>query len=180
MTAPYRKGFEPRDEGRETLPYDELVVSSSEPDTLDATLPKHKRDISEDKTIQKPKPELDDAASDALETIEQPKVDLDSILREIKPPVLANGSGAVAAIDDDDDTVPPKTRPAHLSFLGTATAQPQVGACLVIGASSRKDFCVTSPVTHVFDRDDGVIVQTATKSRYFVEKSGDAYLIRKP
>jgi hypothetical protein len=189
-TAPYRKDFEPTRAGRESLPYAELLVSESDGpsvDTRDTTLPRPERDISEDKTLEKRRPELDDTTSDTFETIEQPKVDLDAILRELKPPVLANGSGAVAAIEaeaededeDEDDAKLPTTRPAHLSFLGIATSPPQVGACLVIGARSRKDFCVTSPVTHVFPRGDGTLVQTATKSRYFVEPGGDAYLVRK-
>jgi len=72
-----------------------------------------------------------------------------------------------------------RTLAAQMSWLGIAQCQPEVGASLVIGTYAREDFCVTSPVTHVFTREDGVLVQTATKSRYFIEPSGDTYMLRK-
>lgn len=65
------------------------------------------------------------------------------------------------------------------AWLGVATAPPRVGASLVIGTWVSPDFLVTSPVTRVFRRNDGVLVQTLSKSRYFVEPSGDAYCVRR-
>jgi hypothetical protein len=73
----------------------------------------------------------------------------------------------------------PAPRPSMLQWLGVVLTQPEVGAALMIGTWLRPEFCVTSPVTHVFARGDGVLVQTLTKSRYFVGPDGDTYLVRK-
>ena len=47
----------------------------------------------------------------------------------------------------------------------------------MIGTWLCPEFRVTSPVAKIVERDDGVLVQTATKSRYFVKPAGDAYLV---
>jgi hypothetical protein len=72
----------------------------------------------------------------------------------------------------------PAPRPSMLEWLGVVLTQPEVGAALMIGTWLRPEFRVTSPITHVFPRGDGVLVQTTTKSRYFVGPSGDTYLVR--
>lgn len=66
-----------------------------------------------------------------------------------------------------------------MSSLGVVLGPPQVGAALVIGSWLRPEFCVTSPVTHTSVRDGGVVVETASGSRYFVYYAGDAYVVRK-
>src|SRR5690606_6378762 len=71
---------------------------------------------------------------------------------------------------------PPRVAGA-LSWLGVVVAQPEVGAPLVIGTWLGPEFRVTSPVAKIVQRDDGVVVQTVTKSRYFVKAAGDAFLI---
>ncbi len=77
-----------------------------------------------------------------------------------------------ATVDDK----PPRVAGA-LSWLGVVVAQPEVGAPLVIGTWLCPEFRVTSPVAKIVERDDGVLVQTVTKSRYFVKPAGDAYLV---
>jgi hypothetical protein len=66
-----------------------------------------------------------------------------------------------------------------LAWLGVTLSDPQIGAAIVIGTWARPEFRVTSPITHVFPCEDGMLVQTTTKSRYFVEPSGDVYLVRR-
>jgi hypothetical protein len=164
-TTPYRRDFEPRAEmesaARDSLPYYcEIEVSGATLDTQEIT---------------NPKPKVDTEA----ETIEIP--------RQPKAALLANGSGPLAAIADPKSAtlVEPKaesraaTRPANWSWLGVVMAQPEVGAALVIGTRTRGNFCVTSPITRLFPREGGTLVLTSTKSRYFVEPGGDAYLVRK-
>ncbi len=65
-----------------------------------------------------------------------------------------------------------------MAWIGLTLADPQVGASIVIGTWQRPEFRVTSPVTRVLRCEDGVLVQTQTRSRYFVEPSGDVYLVR--
>jgi hypothetical protein len=81
----------------------------------------------------------------------------------------------------DSETEPngPAPRPSRLQWLGVVLTQPEVGAALMIGTWLRPEFCITSPVTHVVPRGHGVLVQTTTKSRYFVSPDGDTYLVRK-
>ncbi|HEU4614549.1 MAG TPA: hypothetical protein VFS15_20780 [Kofleriaceae bacterium] len=66
-----------------------------------------------------------------------------------------------------------------MTWIGVTLSDPQIGAAIVIGTWLRPEFRVTSPVTHVFPCQDGVLVQTSTKSRYFVEPGGDVYLVRR-
>ena len=73
---------------------------------------------------------------------------------------------------------PPRVA-ASLSWLGVVVAQPELGAPLVIGTWLCPEFRVTSPVAKIVERDDGLLVQTVTKSRYFVKPAGDAYLVNK-
>jgi len=68
--------------------------------------------------------------------------------------------------------------PKELKWVGVVVSQPEIGACLLIGTWLRKDFRVTTPVEQMFQRDDGLFVQTATKSRYFVKHAGDVYQMR--
>lgn len=92
---------------------------------------------------------------------------------------LGRGSGPQPKHPDERATVddkPPQIK-AKLSWLGVAVAQPEVGAPLVIGTWLSPEFRVTSPVTRMIKRPDGVLVQTATKSRYFVKPAGDAFLV---
>jgi hypothetical protein len=56
---------------------------------------------------------------------------------------------------------------------------PEVGASLLIGTWLRPEFRVTSIVTRVAPKNDGVLVQTASKSYYFVKPAGDVYLVRR-
>lgn len=205
-TTPYRRDFEPeaemRNAGRDSLPYMELQVTTEVETVKQASAPAqderpgHPDVTTQDRTIEKPRRDSDDD-----ETTEKPRQELDALLRELKPAQLASGSGEVPAIDNtptlEAATVPRlppppareanhradsqgRTKAGHMAWLGIVQSEPQVGASLVIGSWTRPDFCVTSPVTHVFRREDGVLVQTASKSRYFVEPSGDAYLLRKP
>lgn len=72
-----------------------------------------------------------------------------------------------------------RLRTESMPFLGVVVSAPEVGACLVIGCYDSPEFRITSQVVRVFPRDGGVLVQTLTKSRYFVEHGGGAYLVRK-
>jgi hypothetical protein len=72
-----------------------------------------------------------------------------------------------------------RLRTESMPFLGVVASAPEVGACLVIGCYDSPEFRITSPVTRVFARAEGVLVQTLSKSRYFVEHGGGAYLVRK-
>jgi hypothetical protein len=67
----------------------------------------------------------------------------------------------------------------RVTWLGIVLSPPQVGAALVIGTWLRPEFRVTSPITRVFPREGGMLVLTATNSRYFVMHAGDTYLIRR-
>lgn len=73
----------------------------------------------------------------------------------------------------------PRLRTDSMPWVGIVCSAPEVGACLVIGTYEAPEFRVTSPVSRIFPREGGVLVQTTTKSRYFVEDSGNAYLVRK-
>jgi len=68
--------------------------------------------------------------------------------------------------------------PKELKWVGVVVSQPEVGACLLIGTWLRKDFRVTTPVEQIFQREDGLFVQTTAKSRYFVKHAGDVYQMR--
>jgi hypothetical protein len=73
----------------------------------------------------------------------------------------------------------PERRPRNMQWLGVVVAPPLLGASLVIGTWLRPDFRVTSAITRLIERDDGVIVMTASKSGYLVEHSGDVYFVGK-
>jgi hypothetical protein len=69
--------------------------------------------------------------------------------------------------------------PSQSSWLGVVTVQPQVGARVVIGTYMSSEFTVTSPVEKIVERQDGMLVQTTSKNRYFIAHSGDAFLVRR-
>ena len=60
-------------------------------------------------------------------------------------------------------------------WLGLVVAAPQIGAALVIGRPGAGDVTLTSAVTHLFRRDDGILVRTEGGSRYFVGIAGNTY-----
>lgn len=88
----------------------------------------------------------------------------------------AAAAGAEAAVTAAP--LEPGPRPSSMSWLGVVLAPPEVGAQLVIGTWLRPEFCVTSQVTHVLPRDNGTLVETITKSRYFIGIDGDTYRVR--
>jgi len=62
-------------------------------------------------------------------------------------------------------------------WLGLVLEPPTVGAPLVIGRPGARDFRITSPITELFSRQDGLLVQTANDQRYLVGIAGNTYLI---
>jgi hypothetical protein len=76
-----------------------------------------------------------------------------------------------------DGTVPERRR-ARITWLGVVVTPPELGASLMIGTWLRPEFRVTSPVTRVVPRHDGVLVQTSSKTCYFVKHAGDTYLVQ--
>lgn len=81
----------------------------------------------------------------------------------------------IESLSDFTDAEP---TPKELKWVGVVVSRPEVGASLLIGTWLRKDFRVTTPVAQLFEREDGVLVQTAAKTRYFVKHAGDVYLVR--
>lgn len=61
-------------------------------------------------------------------------------------------------------------------WIGLLVSPPQVGVPLVIGRVGAVDFRVTSPVTLVIERADGILVCTGS-SRYLVGIMGNTYLM---
>jgi hypothetical protein len=59
-------------------------------------------------------------------------------------------------------------------WVGLAVAPPEIGQPLIIGTPDRT-FRVTTPVTKVLRRTDGVLVQTRSRSRYLINNGGYAY-----
>ena len=70
-------------------------------------------------------------------------------------------------------------QPIEQMWLGCVVAPPQVGAKLIIGRYMQSEFTVTSPVTKIITRQDGMLVQTTSKNRYFVDNIGATYLVRR-
>lgn len=131
------------------------------------------------------KPSIDDidtaavAKQRAEDALEPSVVDDDlelSTQRVVK--MLESLSEASASSRKQTEANGPAPRPSMLQWLGVVLTQPEVGAALMIGTWLRPEFRVTSPVARVFARGDGVLVQTITKSRYFVGPNGDTYLVR--
>lgn len=60
-------------------------------------------------------------------------------------------------------------------WLGLVVAPPQIGAPLVIGKPGARDLTLTSTVSYMFPREDGVLVQTIRGSRYFIGIAGNTY-----
>ena len=70
-------------------------------------------------------------------------------------------------------------QPTDQMWLGCVVSPPTVGASLVIGRFMQPDFTITSPVTKIITRQDGMLIQTTTKNRYFVDNGGATYLVRR-
>lgn len=60
-------------------------------------------------------------------------------------------------------------------WLGLVVSAPQIGAAMVIGRPGADDVTLTSAVTDLFLRDDGILVRTEGGSRYFVGIAGNTY-----
>ena len=119
-------------------------------------------------------------------------VDEPSARRLVKtvPRRLGVGSGPERAIEEDSDAqiaqlvetlntaAVPEPSARDLKWIGVVVSPPLIGASLLIGTWLRPDFRVTTPVASIFERDDGVLVETEAKSRYFVKHSGDVYSVR--
>jgi hypothetical protein len=195
-TTPYPRTFEPEQQGRESLPYLEMTILTKAVDPEAATEAELPTEASakvdpEDKltetrivamdpdqhpTAALPKLLRRDSEDDELETMALPKV----VVREHDEEELEHATERVVKmLESLTEPNGPKPRPSKMSWLGVVLTPPEIGAALVIGTWLRPEFCVTSPVTHVFPRESGTLVQTSTKSRYFVGPDGDTYLIRK-
>lgn len=158
-TTPYTRDYEPERQGRESVPYCELEVTTERttaaPFDSGITTGRYVRPL---KRAQRVHPHVRPHARPQPQPLPLPEP-LPQRPAQLRP-------SARASAED-------------MSSLGVVLGPPQVGAALVIGSWLRPEFCVTSPVTHTSVRDGGVVVETASGSRYFVYYAGDAYVVRK-
>jgi hypothetical protein len=192
LTSPYPRNFEAEEQGRESVPYLELEIATEPQEALPTV--EHKRPaLRIVKTVSR-KLGVGTGREQALDPDERttnaiPKQTIDA-LEELATEAFAKQSPRAETADPlaetqnaraESETQPngPRPRPSRLEWLGVVLSKPEVGAALMIGTWLRPEFCVTSPVTRVFPRGDGVLVQTTTKSLYFVGPDGDTYLVRK-
>jgi hypothetical protein len=199
-TSPYPRSFEPAEEGRESVPYLEVEITT-EKQPSQPSRRVHQRTTRVVKTVSR-KLGVGTGTETALPSGTESAITGSE--SAITSP-CAGRAGRVADIPTIEPTAPfertdeldqstervakviesltepngPAVRPSHLQWLGVVLTQPVVGAALVIGTWLRADFCVTSPVTKIFPRDGGVLVHTHNDSSYFVETSGDTYLVRR-
>jgi hypothetical protein len=181
-TSPYPREFEPADEGRDSMPYLEVEITAQHEslasrlgERLEARTERVLRVV---KTVSR-KIGVGTGTESAIQTPAS-KADVDTVVVDAEAETELEQSTIRVQKVLESLTEPdgPKLRPSKLMWLGVVLTPPDIGASLVIGTWLRKDFRVTSPVTKLFPRENGVLVQTANRSRYFVEHSGDTYLVR--
>jgi hypothetical protein len=206
LTSPYPRNFEAENQGRESLPYLELEIDTEPQDALPPVEDK-RRPLRIVKTVSRklgvgtgreqaldPDERTTNAIPkqtiDALEELATEAFEKQSARAETADPLAETQNARAETADPtaethnaraESETQPngPRPRPSRLQWLGVVLSKPEVGAALMIGTWLRPEFCVTSPVMHVFPRGDGLLVQTTTKSLYFVGPDGDTYLVRK-
>jgi hypothetical protein len=161
----------------------EAALPADDDDQPTSTVPKQPTVTSEEEL------ELStERVAKVIESLTQP--DTPKLLAEVKPseakPLAeakteanAEATPPTSRLASDTEPNGPAPRPSRLQWLGVVLTQPELGAALMIGTWLRPEFCVTSPVTQVVRRGDGKLVQTLTKSLYFVGPAGDTYLVRK-
>ncbi len=164
MTTPYARTYEPERQGRDSVPYCELEVT----------------------TERSPAPPYDSLTTGRFM---RPRKRNPHIVARSHPHVVPQPHPHVVPTQPQQPRAQPRPEPQlrpsarasaeDMSSLGVVLTPPQIGATLVIGSWLRPEFCVTSPVTHTSVRDGGVVVETASGSRYFVYYAGDAYVVRK-
>lgn len=171
-TSPYPRSFEPAEEGRDSVPYLHVEITTQHEAVAERPEQRTERRLRVVKTVSR-KIGVGTGPEGSLptEVAACKAVDPDAELEQSTERVLK----VIESLTEPNE---PKMRPSRLRWLGVVLSKPEVGASLVIGTWLRKDFCVTSPVTKVVKRETGVLVETATKSRYFVEHAGDTYSVR--
>jgi hypothetical protein len=182
LTSPYPRHFEPKEEGRESVPYLEVEITTEKQPSQ--PVQRTQRTTRVVKTVSR-KLGVGTGTETAIPAAHAGRAARISDV-PLFPPTphpdddLEQSTERVAkVIESLTEPNGPKVRPSHLKWLGVVLTQPEVGAALVIGTWLREDFCVTSPVTKVFPREGGVLVHTHNDSSYFVETSGDTYLVRR-
>ncbi|HEX5062045.1 MAG TPA: hypothetical protein VFV99_21900 [Kofleriaceae bacterium] len=169
-TSPYARDYDPADEGRESMPYLEMEITKD----LDI------RDVSERKATERvlrlvktvPAKRLA-KGSGPERALSDADVELAKVLAQ-----LPNEAQIEQVMDRLTDPSGPKPHPSQLQWVGVVASPPEVGASMMIGTWLRPEFRITTAVTKLIMREDGMLIETASKSRYIVHPSGDAYFVR--
>jgi hypothetical protein len=197
-TSPYARDYEPADEGRESMPYLEMEITKdldisavSERKATERvlrlvkTVPARRlgkgsgpeRAITDD-----PKLGVGTGIERALSTeetgLERPLPSDDDMLVQLIARLPKDDAQVDHVIDRLTEPSGPKPHPSQLTWVGVVVSPPEVGASMMIGTWLRPEFRVTTVVTKLIMREDGMLIQTASKARYIVHPSGDAYLVR--
>lgn len=171
-TNPYPREYEPADQGREEAPYLEMEITKDLDISVLAERKPTERVLRLVKTVPAKRLGKGSGPERALS-------DHDAELAQLIAK-LPNEAAVEQVMGRLMDPSGPKPHPSQLTWVGVVVSPPEVGASMMIGTWLRPEFRVTSPVAKLLMREDGMLVQTTSKSRYIVHSTGDTYLVRDP
>jgi len=185
-TSPYARDYDPADEGRDSMPYLEMEITKDLDISAVSERKATERVLRLVKTV--PARRLGKGGGPERAIGDEPKLGVGTGIERALSDADAELAKVISQLPDEaeieqvmgrlTDPSGPKPHPSQLTWVGVVVSPPEVGASMMIGTWLRPEFRVTTVVTKLIMREDGMLIQTESKSRYIVHPSGDAYLVR--